>query len=97
MKVKAENKKSPSVEITAPVGSWESLRAALQAGANSVYFGIGKLNMRARAANNFQLKDLKKIVEICKKKGVKTNLTLNIVVYDDEIKEVHKICDAAKK
>ncbi|MGV8162184.1 MAG: peptidase U32 family protein [Candidatus Nanoarchaeia archaeon] len=88
--------KSQSVEITAPVGSWESLSAAIKAGANSVYFGIGKLNMRSRSALNFELKDLKKIVAICKKQKVKTNLTLNIVVYDDELKEAKKIVDAAK-
>ncbi len=96
-KKETEKKAPSSVEITAPVGSWESLRAAIQAGAGSVYFGIGKLNMRARAANNFQITDLKKIVAICKKLNIKTNLTLNIVVYDDEIKDVQKICDAAKK
>ncbi|MGV8169603.1 MAG: peptidase U32 family protein [Candidatus Nanoarchaeia archaeon] len=86
-----------NVELTAPVGSWESLAAALKAGADSVYFGVGKLNMRSRAALNFQVKDLKKIADTCRKKGVKTNLALNIVLYDDELKETKKLIDAAKK
>jgi len=86
-----------NVELTAPVGSWESLSAALKAGANSVYFGVGKLNMRSRAAINFQLKDLKKIKSICQKSNAKAYLALNIVVYDDEIVESKKIIDAAKK
>jgi putative protease len=84
-------------ELMAPVGSWESLRAALQAGADSIYFGVGSLNMRARAANNFTVSDLKKIKSICEKKKVKIYLTLNIVVYDEEIKNAKKLCDAAKK
>lgn len=82
-------------EIMAPAGSWESLRAAIKTGADSVYFGVEKLNMRARAANNFTLDDLPKIVKVCNK--VKTYLTLNIVLYDDEMDEMKKLCDAAKK
>ncbi len=84
-------------EITAPVGSWESLHAALKAGADSVYFGVGSLNMRARAANNFRASDLRKIKEICAKQKVKTYLALNIVIYDQEIKDAKRICDKAKK
>jgi U32 family peptidase len=83
-------------EITAPAGSWESLHSAIKAGANSVYFGVGELNMRARAANNFKPSELKKIVSICKKNNVKSYLTLNIVVYDEEEGAVKKLCDAAK-
>ena len=67
---KNEDKK---MEIMAPVGSYESLSAAIKAGANSVYFGIGKLNMRARSAVNFTLNDLEKISRICREKNVKTN------------------------
>jgi putative protease len=84
------------VEIMAPAGSFESLAAAIRAGADSVYFGIGKLNMRSRATVNFQLGDLVKIVRLCKAANVKTYLTLNIVVYDEEFDYVKTICDAAK-
>ena len=86
-----------TIEITAPVGSWESLMAAIDAGAKSVYFGIGKLNMRARSSINFTLKDLVKISRICRKNEVKTYLTLNTVIYDDEIRKMKKIVDSAKK
>ena len=64
-----------NIDLMAPVGSYESLMAAIQAGANSVYFGIEKLNMRARSSNNFTFEDLKNIVNICNKAGVKTYLT----------------------
>jgi len=90
-------KNSSRIEITAPVGSWESLMAAIGAGADSVYFGIGKLNMRARSSVNFTLKDLVKITRICNRHGVSTCLTLNTVIYDSEIREMKKIVDAAKK
>ncbi|MBN1198874.1 MAG: U32 family peptidase, partial [Bacteroidales bacterium] len=63
-------------EITAPVGTWESLTAAIQAGADSVYFGVGVLNMRARSSINFTLQDLVKITRICRKAQVKTYLTV---------------------
>ena len=85
------------IEIMAPAGSFESLAAAIQAGADSVYFGVGKLNMRSRATVNFDVDDLPEIVERCKKSRVKTYLTLNIIVYDNELDEARKICDAAKK
>ena len=85
------------IEIMAPAGSFESLAAAIQAGADSVYFGVGKLNMRSRATVNFDVDDLLEIVERCKKARVKTYLTLNIIVYDNELDEARKICDAAKK
>ncbi|MCX6246297.1 MAG: U32 family peptidase [Bacteroidetes bacterium] len=85
------------IEITAPVGSWESLTAAIQAGADSVYFGIGILNMRARSSINFTLRDLVKISRVCRKNNVQTYLTLNTVIYDTELKEMRKIVDSAKK
>jgi len=86
-----------NIEITAPVGTWESLHAAIQAGANSIYFGVGMLNMRARSTINFSLRDLVKISRICRKHGVRTYLTLNTVIYDTEIKEMKKIVDSALK
>ena len=85
------------VEITAPVGSFESLMAAIQAGADSVYFGVGILNMRARSSINFTLRDLVKISRICKKNNIRSYLTLNTVVYDNEMKEMKRIVDSAKK
>ena len=85
------------VEIMAPAGSYESLTAAIKAGANSVYFGIEQLNMRARAANNFTTEDLKKIVAICKENNVRTYLALNTVMYDHDINLMKKICDTAKE
>ena len=79
-------------EITAPIGSWESLSAAIQAGADSVYFGIGSLNMRARSSINFSLRDLVKISGICSKNNVKTYLTLNTVIYDQEAERDAENC-----
>jgi U32 family peptidase len=84
-------------EITAPVGTWESLSAAIQAGTDSVYFGVGTLNMRARSSINFSLRDLVKITRICQKHQVKTYLTLNTVIYDSELREMRRIVDSAKK
>ncbi len=84
-------------EIMAPVGSYESLTAALQGGADSVYFGVEGLNMRARSSANFTLDDLKNIVRICGEKGVKTYLTVNTIIYDDELEKMRKIIDAAKE
>ncbi|MDA3780583.1 MAG: U32 family peptidase [Bacteroidales bacterium] len=86
-----------AVEIMAPVGSYESLTAAIQAGADSVYFGIEKLNMRAHSSNNFTFDDLKKIDEICRKNNMKTYLTVNIVIYDKELQLMREVIDAAKK
>jgi putative protease len=83
------------IEIMAPVGSYESLMAAIHAKANSVYFGIEQLNMRARSSNNFTIDDLHKIVGICKEHSIKTYLTVNTVVYDAELALMHKIVDAA--
>ncbi len=90
-------KENMPVEIMAPVGSYESLSAALQAGAGSVYFGVGKLNMRARSSQNFTHDDLANIVEICRRQGVRTYLTLNTIIYDEELEEVRRTIDAAKE
>lgn len=80
----------------APVGSYEALSAAIQAGAGSVYFGIGKLNMRSRSAKNFNLDDLKQIAEICNANGVKSYVTINTVIYDEEMEEMHQLLDTIK-
>jgi putative protease len=84
------------VEIMAPVGSYESLMAAIQGGADSVYFGIGKLNMRSNSSKNFTLDDLVKISEIAKGHGLRTYITLNTVIYDEELNDMKQIVDAAK-
>ena len=89
--------KREDIEIMAPVGSYESLIAAIQAGAGSVYFGVEQLNMRARSSNNFTIDDLKKITETAHSKGVKTYLTVNVVVFDTELDQLHQIIDAAKE
>ena len=83
-------------EIMAPVGSRESLAAAIHAGANSVYFGIGKLNMRSHSANHFTINDLKEIAETCNAQNIKTYLTVNTVIYGEDITTMHEIIDAAK-
>ena len=86
------------IEIMSPIGSFDALAAAIQAGAGSVYFGVDKLNMRARAsAQNFTVADLKAISETCQKHNVKSYLALNIVVYDEELREAYSIIDAAKE
>lgn len=84
-------------EIMAPVGSFESLSAAIQAGADSVYFGVGHLNMRSKSSHNFSLDDLKTITERCLDSGVRAYLALNTVVYDDELHEMKLLVDAAKE
>ncbi len=85
------------VEIMAPVGSYESLMAAIQGGAGSVYFGVGHLNMRSRSSNNFSLDDLRKIVDIASKNSVKTYLTLNVEIFDGELQQMHDVLRAAKE
>ncbi|MEI7660750.1 MAG: peptidase U32 family protein, partial [Bacteroidota bacterium] len=85
------------IEITAPVGSWESLMAAIQAGADSIYFGVGVLNMRARSSINFTLRDLVKITRICRKHNINTYLTMNTVIFDREVKQMKQMVDSAKK
>ncbi|MBD9180171.1 MAG: U32 family peptidase [Odoribacter splanchnicus] len=82
-------------EIMAPVGSYESLHAALQGGADSVYFGVEGLNMRARSSANFTLEDLRNIVSICNEKGVKTYLTVNTVIYNQELQKMRAVIDCA--
>jgi len=84
------------IEIMAPVGSYASLMAAIQGGADSVYFGIGKLNMRSNSSQNFTLDDLKEITRICHEHNIRTYITLNTVIYDHELEEMKKIVDAAK-
>ena len=81
----------------APVGSRESLAAAIQAGANSVYFGIGQLNMRSHSANHFTIDDLRDIASTCNSHGIKTYLTVNTIIYDGDIDTMHEIVDAAKE
>lgn len=83
-------------EIMAPVGSWESLQAAVQAGANSVYFGINKLNMRSQSTVNFTFEDLEKITELCRSAGIKTYITVNTVMYDQDLPVMREVIDAAK-
>ena len=83
-------------EIMAPVGSRESLAAAIQAGADSIYFGIENLNMRARSSNSFTIDDLKEIASICDEHGIKSYLTVNTIIYDEDIALMHTIVDAAK-
>ncbi|HCK99300.1 MAG TPA: collagenase-like protease [Candidatus Marinimicrobia bacterium] len=85
------------IELMAPVGSYESLQAAIQGGAEAVYFGVEKLNMRSRSSKNFTLADLKKIVEIAAEKGIKTYLTLNTVMYNRDLDILRGIVDAAKQ
>lgn len=88
---------SGKIEIMAPVGSWESLAAAIEAGATSVYFGIEYLNMRARSSANFTTQDMHQIVHICANVGVKTYLTLNTVIYPEDLPLMQEIVDQAKK
>lgn len=84
-------------EIMAPVGSWESLTASIQAGADSVYFGIDKLNMRSQSTVNFTIEDFDQIVELCNSHNVKTYLTLNTVLYDPDLDLMRSLVDRAKK
>lgn len=84
-------------EIMAPVGSRESLAAAIQAGADSIYFGIENLNMRARSANTFTIDDLKEIATICEEHDMKSYLTVNTIIYDEDLELMRKIVDAAKQ
>ena len=83
-------------EIMAPVGSYDSLTAAIQGGADSVYFGIEGLNMRSRSSNNFSLDDLRQIAAICQEHGMKSYLTVNTIIYDNDIAYMRSIIDAAR-
>lgn len=83
------------IEIMSPAGSYESLMAAIQGNADSMYFGVEQLNMRAASSNNFTLDDLHNIAAICSENGIKSYLTVNVVIYDNEVKLMHKVIDAA--
>ncbi|MDE6120979.1 MAG: U32 family peptidase, partial [Muribaculaceae bacterium] len=87
--------KRSDFEIMAPVGSYDSLAAAIDAGADAVYFGVEGLNMRSRSSANFTLEDLARIVGICRDKGVKTYLTVNTIVYDEDMERVDSVVAAA--
>ena len=91
------NDTDKTIELMAPAGSWESLSAALKAGADSVYFGVGKINMRARSANNFEVDDLREITAKCHKFGAKAYLTLNTILFDEELEEAKVLCQKARK
>ena len=81
----------------APAGNFECLQAAIQGGADSVYFGVERLNMRSHSANNFKMEDLEEIVRICSEASVKTYLTLNIILYNEDLEDMRRTLDAAKK
>lgn len=91
------NLKRSDVEIMAPVGSYESLMAAIQGGADSVYFGIEQLNMRSRSSHNFTREDLKEIVRIANDNNIKTYLTVNTVIFNEELPLLREIIDVAKE
>ncbi len=89
--------KRSEIELMAPVGSYEALAAAIDAGADSVYFGVGKLNMRSASAANFTLDDLAEIVRRAHEAGVKAYLTVNTVVYEDELRTMQQVIDRARR
>lgn len=89
--------KRSDITLMAPVGSYESLSTAINAGADAIYFGVGKLNMRSRSSNNFDINDLKQIAEFCNNHKVKSYLTVNTVIYDKEIEDMQQMVDAAKE
>lgn len=91
------NRRIEEFEIMAPVGSRESLAAAIKAGAGSVYFGIGQLNMRSHSANHFTIDDLREIAATCDKHGIKTYLTVNTIIYGEDLNAMREIVDAAKE
>ncbi|MCD8176422.1 MAG: U32 family peptidase [Tannerellaceae bacterium] len=92
-----ENNKQQEFEIMAPVGSYESLMAAIQAGAGSIYFGVEGLNMRSRSSSNFTTEDLHKIVSICNEHQIKSYLTVNTILYQEDMELMRHILDAAKE
>ncbi|MBO7479841.1 MAG: U32 family peptidase, partial [Bacteroidales bacterium] len=79
------------LEIMAPAGNFECLQAAIQGGADSVYFGIGRLNMRSHSANNFAAEDLAEVCRICREHGVRSYLTLNITLYDEDLEDMRQV------
>ncbi|MDE5656549.1 MAG: U32 family peptidase, partial [Muribaculaceae bacterium] len=84
-------------EIMAPVGCYESLHAAIQAGADAVYFGVGRLNMRSKSSGNFTLDDLHNIADICERAGVKSYLTVNTIAYDEDLPAIYEVIDAVSR
>ncbi len=86
----------PSIEIMSPAGSWEALSSALHAGADSIYFGVEQLNMRAKSSNNFTVDDLPKVAELCAQYSAKSYITLNTIMYDHDLQLMRNIVDAAK-
>ena len=93
----SNNLRRSDFEIMAPVGSWESLIAAHQGGADAIYFGIEGLNMRSKSSVNFTLEDLKTIAEWCREHGMKSYLTVNTIVYDEDVPYMRQIIDAARE
>ena len=89
-----QQKKVNNYEIMAPVGSYESLSAAIRAGADSVYFGVEDLNMRSRSAQTFTLADLHRIAGICAKHHIQSYLTVNTILYDSDMNRMREIIDA---
>lgn len=89
--------KREEIEIMAPAGSWESLAAAIQAGADSVYFGVEKLNMRSKSSSNFTMQDLRKIVSICRENKIKSYLTVNTILYDNDMNLMREVIQVAKE
>lgn len=87
---------APPIELMAPAGSWTALAAALRGGANSVYFGVGKINMRARAADNFEAEDLREVSAKCHRFSAKAYLTLNTILFDEELAEAQAVCQRAR-
>ncbi|MBP6620213.1 MAG: U32 family peptidase [Leadbetterella sp.] len=89
--------KNTKFEVMAPAGSWEAMMAAIKAGADSVYFGVEQLNMRARQTNNFLVDDLPEVARVCSEAGVKSYITMNTIIYDHDISLMRRIIDKAKE
>ena len=89
--------KNTKFEVMAPAGSWEAMMAAIKAGADSVYFGVEQLNMRARQTNNFLVDDLPEVARVCGEAGVKSYITMNTIIYDHDISLMRRIIDKAKE
>src|SRR5574343_1154087 len=90
-------KKAQQAEILAPAGSFDSLQAAIQAGADAVYFGVEQLNMRTRSSKSFDITDIKKVCGICREHGMRAYLTLNTVMYEHDMQLLKTILKEAKK
>jgi putative protease len=91
------NNEQCGIELMAPAGNFECLTAAAQGGADAVYFGVGTLNMRARSANNFLPDDLARVTDFCRQHRIRSYLTVNTILYDDELSEMRRVVDAAKQ